>query len=133
MTPILLIIIFHKINGKDFLVEVADTGPLNSEGEQLGELLSNNFENESKPGEANEEKPDTFAEELQKLEAKRKSGNDYMSNSMAKEGRCEGDKNLQLRVLESFLKCKVARVFHENMFLMNKVSSTRSASIWGLL
>ena len=67
-------IILHKIQGKDFLVEVENRAPLNSEGDT-----------------------DTYsidAEKLQKLKSEKKSGNDYMS--MAKEGRCEGDGNHNL-------------------------------------
>ena len=79
MTPILLIILFHKIHGKDFLVEVANSAPSNSE------QMSEKFKNKSLEG--GSEKRDTFVEELKKLESK--SGNDYMS--LAKEGRCEGD------------------------------------------
>ena len=74
-------ILFHKIHGKDFLVELANSAPSNSEVEQLSE----HFENKSLEGEA--EKRDTFVEELKKLESK--SGNDYMS--LANEGKCEGD------------------------------------------
>lgn len=84
MTPILLMILFHKIHGKDFLVELANSAPSNSEVEQLGEK----FEKKPKSLEGEVEKRDTFVEELKKLESK--SGNDYMSG-VAKEGRCEGD------------------------------------------
>ena len=105
-------ILFHKIHGKDFLVEVANSPPLsglNSQGEQLGELMGDNLENEDKSWEAKEEKPDTFEEELQKL--KLRNGNDYMSNSMAKEGRCEGDANMCSRVCLT-IKCqKFTEVF----------------------
>ena len=74
-------ILFHKTHGKDFLVEVANSAPSNSEVEQM----SKKFKNKFLEGEA--EKRDTFVEELKKLESK--SGNDYMS--LAKEGRCKGD------------------------------------------
>ena len=82
MTPILLIIIFHKIHGKDFLVEVADSLPLKSGAEQLSE----SFENDPKSWEGEDKEKDTFVEKLKKMESK--SGNDYMSLA----GRCEGDK-----------------------------------------
>merc|ERR1711974_364275 len=87
MTPILLMVIIHKIHGKDFLVEVANSALLNSGDEQLGKLLSNNLENYTDT--------DTFVEELQTLKLKKneKSGNDY--TSMAKEGRCEGGEHCE--------------------------------------
>ena len=92
MTPILLMILVHKTHGKDFLVEVANSAPSNSEVEQLSE----NFENKSLEGES--EKQDTFVEELKKLESK--SGNDYMSG--ANEWRCEGDQKASFRCFGEF-------------------------------
>ena len=88
-------ILFHKIHGKDFLVEVATSAPSNSEVEQMSKI----FENKSKSLEGGSEKQDTFVEELKKLESK--SGNDYMS-SMAKEGRCEGDQKASFRYFGEF-------------------------------
>ena len=92
-------VILHKIHGKDFLVELANSAPLNSGDEQLGKLLRNNLKNDTDT--------DTFVEELQKLKLKKneKSGNDY--TSMALEGRCEGDRNHNLDVLESLVIVKV--------------------------
>ena len=69
-------IILHKIQGKDFLVEVENRAPLNSEGDTETDSID--------------------VEDLQKLKSEKKSGNDYMS--MAKEGRCEGDRNHHLYV-----------------------------------
>ena len=92
MTLILLMILVHKTQGKDFLVEVANSAPSNSEVEQLSE----NFENKSLEGEA--ETRDTFVEELKKLESK--SGNDYMSG--ANEWRCEGDQKASFRYFGEF-------------------------------
>ena len=63
MTPILLVILFHKIHGKDFLVEVADSLPLKSGAEQL----SGNFENDPKSWEGEDEEKDTFVEKLKKI------------------------------------------------------------------
>ena len=93
MTPILLMILVHKTHGKDFLVEVANSAPSNSEVEQMSE----NFENKSLEGEA--EKQDTFVEELKKLESK--SGNDYMSG-VANEGKCEGGQKASFRCFGVF-------------------------------
>ena len=84
-------ILVHKTHGKDFLVEVANSAPSNSEVEQLSE----NFENKSLEGEA--ETRDTFVEELKKLESK--SGNDY---SVANEWRCEGDQKASFRCFGEF-------------------------------
>ena len=92
MTPILLMILFHKIHGKDFLVEVTNSAPSNSKVEQM----SKNFKNKSLEGES--EKQDTFVEELKKLESK--SGNDYMSG--ANEWRCEGDQKASFRCFGEF-------------------------------
>ena len=94
MTPILLMILFHKIHGKDFLVELANSAPSNSEVEQLGEK----FEKKPKSLEGEVEKRDTFVEELKKLESK--SGNDYMSG--ANEWRCEGDQKASFRCFGEF-------------------------------
>ena len=87
-------ILFHKIHGKDFLVEVATSAPSNSEVEQMSKI----FENKSKSLEGGSEKQDTFVEELKKLESK--SGNDYMSG--ANEWRCEGDQKASFRCFGEF-------------------------------